>query len=79
MQEIVAKYVNAAALQERQDVAQQNARLEGVLEAKGLTFNTTDPEEFRAELKKSGFYAQWHQRFGDEEWALLEKVTGPLG
>lgn len=77
-QEIVAKYVNAAALNERQDVAEQDASLQKTLEGKGLQFNKTDPEEFRAELKKSGFYTQWQKTFGDNEWSLLEKVTGQL-
>ncbi len=78
MQEIVAKYVNGAALKERQDVIDQDASLQKTLEQKGLVFNTTNPQEFRDELKKSGFYGEWRKSFGDQEWSLLEKVTGPL-
>jgi tripartite ATP-independent transporter DctP family solute receptor len=78
IQESVANRVNAAALLQRQDVAKLNASLQTALEGKGLKFNAVDPAPFRAELKKAGFYTDWQHTFGDEEWALLEKVTGPL-
>jgi tripartite ATP-independent transporter DctP family solute receptor len=78
VRDIFTKHVNAAALLERKDVAQLNASLQKTLETKGLIFNAPDPEPFRETLRKAGFYANWKKTFGDEEWALLEKVTGKL-
>ena len=74
----ITRRVNAAALLQRQDVAKLNASLQGTLESKGLKFNTVDPEPFRATLRSSGFYKDWKKTFGDEEWALLEAVSGNL-
>jgi len=48
------------------------------LKSKGMAFNTTDAEVFRAKLRAAGFYAEWHKKFGDEAWAVLEKYTGKL-
>jgi hypothetical protein len=48
------------------------------LKGKGMQFNNTDAELFRAKLRAAGFYAEWHKKFGDEPWALLEKYTGKL-
>lgn len=31
------------------------------------------------ELRKSGLYAEWRKRFGDEAMGLLEDATGKLG
>jgi TRAP-type transport system periplasmic protein len=78
VQESVTNRVNAAALEQRKDVAKLNANLQSTLESKGLQFNTVDSEPFREMLKKKGFYTEWKRNFGDQEWALLEKVTGPL-
>ena len=78
LQEIVARHVNAAGMAARDDVAKLNARLEADLKAKGLIFNRPDTTAFRATLQKAGFYADWHKKYGDEAWALLEKYTGKL-
>ena len=32
----------------------------------------------RAKLRAAGFYDEWHKKFGDQAWALLEKYTGKL-
>lgn len=78
LQDIVAKHINAAGLAEREDVAKLNTRLEADLKAKGLVFNRPDTANFRAALQKSGFYAEWHKKYGAEAWSLLEKYTGKL-
>jgi tripartite ATP-independent transporter DctP family solute receptor len=78
IQEIVSRNFNTFALKERKDVADLNAMLRKTLEDKGMIFNTVDPEPFREKLRKNGFYAGWKREFGDEEWDLLEKVTGKL-
>ena len=76
IQDVVSKNVNAAAVAEREAVAQQNTSLIGELKAKGLTFNDVDPAPFRETLKKAGYYAEWKKKFGDESWQMLEEATG---
>jgi tripartite ATP-independent transporter DctP family solute receptor len=78
VRDIVSKHLNSSALQQRKDVAQLNATLQKTLEGKGLVFNLPDTNLFRDKLQKSGFYAEQKNLFGDEEWSLLEKVTGKL-
>ena len=79
LQAVVAKHINAAALNERDDIRRLNNSLEVELKTKGLVFNTINPETFRAALKKSGFYAEWKQKYGLEAWTILEKYSGHLG
>jgi tripartite ATP-independent transporter DctP family solute receptor len=76
---VVAQHLNRSGLDVRADVAKLNASLKGDLEAKGMVFNTPDPAPFRAMLSKSGFYAEWRKKYGEEAWAMLEKYTGKLG
>ncbi|MFM0203392.1 TRAP transporter substrate-binding protein [Paraburkholderia fungorum] len=78
VRDIVSKNLNASALQQRKDVAQLNSSLQKALEGKGLAFNQPDMDSFRDMLRKGGFYAEQKQFFGEEEWGLLEKVTGKL-
>jgi len=79
LQAVIAKHINAAALNERDDIRRLNNSLEVELKTKGLVFNTINPETFRAALKKSGFYAEWKQKYGPEAWTILEKYSGHLG
>jgi tripartite ATP-independent transporter DctP family solute receptor len=76
---IVAQNLNRSAMDMRGDVAKLNTSLKGDLQAKGMVFNTPDPAPFRAMLSKSGFYAEWRKKYGEEAWAMLEKYTGKLG
>jgi len=78
LQEIVTRHINAAALLERDDVKKLNDGLVTELKGKGMQFNSTDAELFRAKLRAAGFYAEWHKKFGDEAWNVLEKYTGKL-
>jgi tripartite ATP-independent transporter DctP family solute receptor len=78
VRDIASKHLNAYAMLQRQDVAKLNASLQQSLESKGLQFSAPDMSSFREVLQKGGFYAEQKQFFGDEEWALLEKVTGKL-
>ena len=78
LQEIVTRNVNASGLKERDDVKQLNDGLQAELKGKGMIFNNTDAEVFRTKLRAAGFYAEWHKKFGDESWAVLEKYTGKL-
>ncbi|MDM0108376.1 TRAP transporter substrate-binding protein [Variovorax sp. J22R24] len=75
---IVAKHINAAAIKERDDVAQLNAGLQKDLAGKGMAFNQPDGAAFRDQLRKAGFYAEWKGKYGDEAWALLERSVGKL-
>ena len=79
LQEIVARNVNGAALKEREDIRKLNDSLEGELARKGLLFNKTDGEKFRAALRAAGFYAEWRNKYGTEAWAVLESQVGSLG
>ncbi|MEH3147365.1 MAG: TRAP transporter substrate-binding protein [Methylobacterium frigidaeris] len=79
LKETFAGAVNAACLDERRDVARLNASLREQLAAKGLAFNDVDPEPFKEELRKSGFYTEWRKRFGDDLMGQLEAAAGKLG
>jgi len=74
----VSTIINKNAVAEREEIARQNTALKGDLAAKGLIFNDVDPAPFRETLSKSGFYAEWKGKFGEEAWALLEESTGKL-
>ena len=78
LQEIVARNINDAGVKQRGDVKALNDSLVADMKTKGLQFNTVDADAFRAKLRSAGFYAEWHKKFGDEAWALLEKYTGKL-
>lgn len=75
---IVAKNINAAALNQREDTAKLNASVRDDLTAKGLIFNQPDVALFRDKLRKAGFYAEWKGKYGDQAWSLLEKAVGTL-
>ncbi|MFK0379588.1 TRAP transporter substrate-binding protein [Pandoraea sp. NPDC090278] len=78
LQEIVTANVNAAAVAQRDDVRKLNEGVTAELKQKGLVFNAPNNEQFRDKLRSAGFYAEWHKKFGDEAWAMLEKYTGKL-
>jgi TRAP-type transport system periplasmic protein len=78
LQDIVAHNINAAALGEREDIRALNASLQGELTQKGMTFNPTDTDKFRATLGAAGFYAEWKEKYGPQAWAVLEKQVGTL-
>ena len=78
LKDIVTRNINAAGLKERDDVKKLNDSLLADLKGKGMAFNSTDAELFRNKLRAAGFYAEWHKKFGEEAWAVLEKYTGKL-
>jgi tripartite ATP-independent transporter DctP family solute receptor len=75
---VVARHIDAAALQVRADVLALNQDLQGQLAQQGMAFNTPDPGPIRAALGKAGFYREWHEKYGDKAWGLLEKTAGSL-
>ncbi len=78
LQDIVSRNFDASAMDERADIAQQNASLADTLAKRGLTVNQPDPEPFRARLREAGFYAEWKNQYGDAAWTALEKYVGTL-
>jgi TRAP-type transport system periplasmic protein len=78
LQEIVSSNFDAVAIKERADLLEMDRSLQAELTAKGMTFNTPDPVQFRAALVKAGFYTQWQKTYGEQAWTQLEKYTGKL-
>jgi len=78
VQDLLTRHINAAALKEREDMRKLNLDVQAKLEGAGLKFSPVDIGPFRARLKQAGYYAEWHQKMGDEAWAALEKYTGAL-
>ena len=52
--------------------------VQGELARRGMVFNQTDTEKFRATLRGAGFYADWKQKYGPQAWAALEQQVGSL-
>jgi TRAP-type transport system periplasmic protein len=78
IQAVVAKELNASALQERTDIAKLNDTVADDLKSKGLQFVEVDKPAFRAALKSAGFYAEWKKKYGDDAWGILEAEVGSL-
>ena len=78
LQAIAARNFNAVALDQRMDIAKLNDSVKSQIEAKGMVFNDTQPDSFRAQLRSAGFYAEWRSKLGDEPWALLEHYVGKV-
>lgn len=72
----IATHFNGSALDQRKDIMDLNANLQGELEKHGMVFNTPDPAPFQQKLVDAGFYKEWHGKFGDEAWSILEAATG---
>ena len=79
VQEIVTRELNKAADAERADIAALSKSLRDELSGKGLQFVEVDKAVFRGALGKTSFYKDWHEKFGDKGWALLEQAVGKLG
>ena len=75
---IVAKNINAAAVNERVDTEKLNATVRQDLAAKGLIFNQPTVAPFRDKLRQAGFYSEWKGKYGEQAWELLEKSVGKL-
>jgi tripartite ATP-independent transporter DctP family solute receptor len=78
MRDIVARNLDRAALEEREDLAKLNLSLKDQLAGKGLIFNQPDTGQFREALRNAGFYKEWQGKYGDEVWSLLERSVGKL-
>jgi tripartite ATP-independent transporter DctP family solute receptor len=69
---IVSRAFNEAGLQQRDDLVKLNETLQSELLAKGLAFNKADPDSFRAQLQKAGYFAEWKGKLDNDAWGLLE-------
>ena len=78
LQQVITKHINAAARQQRSDIARANVDLQKLLEGKGLVFNTVDNSPFRRVLSSAGFYTQAKEKFGADAWALLQQYAGEI-
>jgi TRAP-type C4-dicarboxylate transport system substrate-binding protein len=78
LQKIVGSCFNDVALEQRSDIAKLNATMRDILTGKGMVFNDTTPDTFRAQLREVKFYAEWRAKLGDEAWTLLEKAVGKV-
>ena len=78
LKDIVRREFDRASMEQRADVERLNASLKEQLVAKGLVFENVDRASFRAALAKSGFYKEWREKFGAENWTVLESIVGQL-
>jgi TRAP-type transport system periplasmic protein len=78
LQKIVATNFNDVAIEQRTDIAKLNESTRSLLIAKGMVFNDTSPDSFRAQLREAKFYSEWRGKLGDEAWSLLEKYVGKI-
>ena len=75
---IVAKNINAAAINERADVAKLNAGLQQELAGKGLTFNQPRSRRSARSCVPPASMPNGKANTASEAWALLEKSVGKL-
>jgi tripartite ATP-independent transporter DctP family solute receptor len=78
VKKIVNEAINDAGMKQREDIKKLNATVQADLQSKGLAFNKTNPDSFRAKLREAGFYKEWKERFGADAWGLLEGAVGGL-
>lgn len=79
LQEILARNLDAAALQQRTDLAKGDVKLVEMLKERGQTFIEPDRASFRNALGSAGLYAEWRDTYGGAEpFGLLEKAVGKL-
>jgi tripartite ATP-independent transporter DctP family solute receptor len=78
VKKIVSGAINDAGMKQREDIKTLNATVQADLQAKGLAFNKTSPDSFRAKLRDAGFYKEWKERFGADAWGMLEGAVGGL-
>ncbi len=78
IQEVVAREINRAALDERADIASANTAVQASLAGKGLVFNEVDTTQFQERLRSAGFYKEWRGKYGEEAWHVLEESVGQI-
>ena len=76
---IVTRELDKSGVDQRADIAKLSVSLRNDLIAKGLQFNDVDRTAFRDALRKTSFYRDWKDKYGEEAWGYLEKFAGKLG
>ncbi|TRL36599.1 TRAP transporter substrate-binding protein [Rhizobium straminoryzae] len=79
LQDIVARELDRSALDQRADIARLSESLKADLKGKGINLIEVQQDDFRKVLASTSFYADWKQKYGEDAWKSLEKVSGPLG
>lgn len=75
IQEIVARAFREGTAVQRTTNAALADQQRKSMAAAGLKFNEADVDSFRKKLVTNGFYSEMKQKFGAENWAVLEKVS----
>ncbi|MGG7519436.1 TRAP transporter substrate-binding protein [Allorhizobium undicola] len=78
VQDIIISEFDRSALDQRIDIARLSESLKTDLKAKGINLIDVQQDDFRTVLGSTSFYADWKQKYGDDAWKSLEKVSGPL-
>lgn len=78
LQDILLGELDRAIAEERDDVARLSESLRPELKAKGLEFIEVDKAAFSEALRATTYYKEWRAKFGEEAWAKLQDVRGPL-
>ena len=78
VQAVVRKHIDAAVMGQRADLAALQGSIRDTLKEKGLELADTEPQAFREQLRSANYYADWHEKFGEAAWAILEKYSGKL-
>ena len=76
--EVIEAEFERAALDARADLLRLGPILRGDLAAAGLSISTVDTKAFQRTLRRSGFYTEQQEKYGDTAWALLQDYVGGL-
>ena len=78
MQAILRKHIDAAVMGQRQDLAKLEGSTRDTLKGQGLELVEAPADPFRDKLRSANYYADWHDKFGDQAWSILEQYAGKL-
>jgi tripartite ATP-independent transporter DctP family solute receptor len=78
MQAIVRKHIDVAIVAQRDDLAKLQGSIQDTLKQQEMELIEAPPEPFREKLRSANYYSDWHDKFGAEAWATLEKYAGQL-
>ncbi|MGY2680712.1 hypothetical protein [Pseudomonas tolaasii] len=78
VQAVVSKRINTAVLAQRDDLAKLQGTIRDTLKQQGLELVESPPEPFRQRLQSGNYHSDWHEKFGDAGWSILEKYAGKL-
>ncbi len=79
LQAVIRRNMDQSALDQRRDTVEQNIAIARDLPTHGVEVVQADPAAFRAQLRTTGYYPEWKERFGAQAWSLLQRYTEPLG